>query len=167
MYSQTHVISNDILPIWGSKGYRWFKSNVAVPPQSQLTHPPWSKWPPFCRRYFKMHFPEWKDLQFDYNFTEACSWGLGSQLKSIGAKPLSEQMLPDSLPHTCGTRGGWVKNFGVIRDHFVYACSQWETTLDLNVVSHWLGAYTKWSLCNVSPFAIKHYDMQDRYTTTP
>ena len=33
----------------------------------------------------------------------------------------------------------------VIRDHFVYVPSQWETLL-CNVVSHWLGAYTKWSL---------------------
>ena len=32
------------------------------------------------------------------------------------------------------------------RDHFVYAPSQWETTLLSNVISHWLGAYTKWSL---------------------
>ena len=35
-----------------------------------------------------------------------------------------------------------------IRDHFVYASSQWETTLQCNVVSHWLDAYTKWSLHN-------------------
>ena len=33
------------------------------------------------------------------------------------------------------------------RDHFVYAPRQWETTLQRNGVSHWLGAYTKWSLC--------------------
>ena len=32
------------------------------------------------------------------------------------------------------------------RDHFVYAPSQWETTLQCNVVSHWLGACKKWSL---------------------
>ena len=32
------------------------------------------------------------------------------------------------------------------RDHFVYAPSQWQMTLHCNVVSHWLGAYTKWSL---------------------
>ena len=32
------------------------------------------------------------------------------------------------------------------RDDFVYAASQWETTLHCNVVSHWLGAYTKCSL---------------------
>ena len=32
------------------------------------------------------------------------------------------------------------------RDHFVYAPNQWETTLRCNVVSHWLGACTNWSL---------------------
>ena len=32
------------------------------------------------------------------------------------------------------------------RDHFVYVPSQWEATLQCNVVSHWLGTYTKWSL---------------------
>ena len=32
------------------------------------------------------------------------------------------------------------------RDHFVYGPSQWETTLHNNVISHWLGTYTKWSL---------------------
>ena len=34
------------------------------------------------------------------------------------------------------------------RDHFAYAPNQWETTLHCNVVSHWLGAYTTWSLQN-------------------
>ena len=33
-----------------------------------------------------------------------------------------------------------------LRDHFVYAPYQWETTLQYNIVSHWLGPYTKWSL---------------------
>ena len=32
------------------------------------------------------------------------------------------------------------------RDHFVYAPSPWETTLQCNVVSHWLGASTERSL---------------------
>ena len=32
------------------------------------------------------------------------------------------------------------------RDNFVNAPSQWDMTLYCNVVSHWLGAYTKWSL---------------------
>ena len=33
----------------------------------------------------------------------------------------------------------------VFRDHFVHAPSQWETALQCNIVSHWLGAYSKWS----------------------
>ena len=33
-----------------------------------------------------------------------------------------------------------------LRDHFVYALSQWEAMLQCNIVTHWLGAYTKWSL---------------------
>ena len=33
-----------------------------------------------------------------------------------------------------------------LMDHFVYALSQWETTLLCNVVFHWLGTSTKWSL---------------------
>ena len=32
------------------------------------------------------------------------------------------------------------------RDHIVHAPSQWEATLQCNVVSHWLGACTGWSL---------------------
>ena len=31
-------------------------------------------------------------------------------------------------------------------DHFVNAPSQWETMLQCNVASHWLGAFTKWTL---------------------
>ena len=31
------------------------------------------------------------------------------------------------------------------RDHFVYVPSQWETTLQYNIISYWLGTYTKWS----------------------
>ena len=35
----------------------------------------------------------------------------------------------------------------IFRDYFVYAPNQWETTLQCNIVYHWLGAYTKRSLC--------------------
>ena len=38
-----------------------------------LTHLPWTKWLPLCRRYFQMHFSEWKDLYLNWNFTEVCS----------------------------------------------------------------------------------------------
>ena len=36
----------------------------------------------------------------------------------------------------------------VLRDYFVYVPNQWETKLQCNVVSHWLGAYTERSLCS-------------------
>ena len=41
---------------------------------SQLLSPR-TKWPPFHRRCFQMHFREWKVFCFDLNFTEVCSWG--------------------------------------------------------------------------------------------
>ena len=37
---------------------------------------------------------------------------------------------------------------GITRDHFVYVPSQWEMMLQCNVLSHWLGPYTKWFLYN-------------------
>ena len=41
----------------------------------------------------------------------------------------------------------WLTHSNVFpRDHFVHAPSQWETMLHCNVVPHWLGACTKWSL---------------------
>ena len=41
------------------------------------------------------------------------------------------------------------------RDHFVYALSQWKMMLQCNVISHWLGAYTIWSLQQISHTGIK------------
>ena len=46
---------------------------------------------------------------------------------------LEDCIMPRSLRWAC-------------RDHFVHAPSQWETMLHFNVVSHWLGAYAKYSL---------------------
>ena len=43
--------------------------------------------------------------------------------------------------------GPYIIHSTTIRDHFVYAPSQWEATLQCNVIPHWLGACTKWSLC--------------------
>ena len=46
------------------------------------------------------------------------------------------------------------------RDHFVYAPGQWETTLQCNVVSHWLGTFTKWSLHTIYDtvsYSYKHW----------
>ena len=32
------------------------------------------------------------------------------------------------------------------KDNFVLVLSQWETMLQCNIVSHWLGTFTKWSM---------------------
>ena len=53
-----------------------------------------------------------------------------------------------------------MKNKICIKDHSVHALSQWETTLHCNVVSQWLGAYTKWSLLYLS--VMKHWSMADK-----
>ena len=42
----------------------------------------------------------------------------------------------------------------VSRNHSVYVPSQWETVLQYSAISHWLGAYTKWSLVRISQHAI-------------
>ena len=34
----------------------------------------------------------------------------------------------------------------MVRDHSMYAPSQWEMALHCNAISHWLGAYSEWSL---------------------
>ena len=49
----------------------------------------------------------------------------------------------------CAWTNGWI-SVHRNRDPFVNGPSQWETTLHYNVVSHWLGAYTKWFLCNLN-----------------
>ena len=43
-----------------------------------------------------------------------------------------------------------------LRDHFVYAPSQWEMMLHCNVISNWLGPYTKLSLKPWEKFKSKH-----------
>ena len=43
-----------------------------------------TKWPPFHRRYFQMHFLEWKILNFKRNVTEICSLGSNWKYGSIG-----------------------------------------------------------------------------------
>ena len=40
------------------------------------------------------------------------------------------------------------------RNWFVYAPSQWETLLQCNIISHWLGACTKWSLLQLTVWSM-------------
>ena len=44
----------------------------------------------------------------------------------------------------------WKNSGKMIRDHFVYAPSQWQMTLQCNVTSHWLCTYTKWYLDDIT-----------------
>ena len=43
----------------------------------------------------------------------------------------------------------WSYGRYVNRDYFVYAPSEWDTTLQCNVNSHWLVACLKWSMVNI------------------
>ena len=43
------------------------------------------------------------------------------------------------------------------RDHFVNALSQWETALHCNVISHCLGAFTRWSVIILNSRQISCY----------
>ena len=43
-------------------------------------------------------------------------------------------------------------------NHSVYVVRQWETVLQYNVISHWLGAYTEWSL-DMSIIYNQHQDL--------
>ena len=84
-----------------------------------LTH--WgqdTKWPPFCRQHFQMHFLEWKHLKSDYNFNcipkgwiknipalvQIMAW------HRLGGKPLPEPMMVSLLMHICFTWSQWVNS---------------------------------------------------------
>ena len=58
---------------------------------------------------------------------------LNVALQLLTSKRLLNIMVKAECPKLC-------------RDHLVYGPGQWEATLQCNVVSNWLGTYTKWSL---------------------
>ena len=66
-----------------------------------------TKWPPFSRRHFQIHFLEWKCMNVDWKFTEISPINNIPALVQImawrwpGDKPLSEPMLVSLLRHTC------------------------------------------------------------------
>ena len=102
-------------------------------PQCVNTFEAWTKWPIFYR-HFQIHFLTWKLLYFDPNFT-------GPIKKLSPSIMLSKSIM-------------WIKEKQTDRytwGHFVYASSQWEVTLQCNVVTHWLGTFTKWSLSAGNP----------------
>ena len=73
---------------------------------------------PFRRRYFQVHFLEWKCMNFDQNFIEVCPRGSINNIPALvqimawrrqGDKPLSKPMMGSFLTHICVTRPQWVK----------------------------------------------------------
>ena len=55
----------------------------------------------------------------------------------------SKMYISYSVQGLCSVLGALTKR------SFLYAPSQWETMLQCNIVSHWLGAFTKWSLLTI------------------
>ena len=72
---------------------------------------------------------------------------LAMEILQSCAKPSIWRITPDRKPlnGSCVTK--YIPTHPTrLRDHFVNAPCQSETTLHCNAVSHWLGAFTKWSL---------------------
>ena len=70
----------------------------------------------------------------------SASVALGSN--TLAQQPQSVMVLAINMPEWSWTKPQSECHCSVVynsRDHFVYAPSQWETTLQCNVVSHWLG----------------------------
>ena len=88
--------------LFGSKTAHWGLLQYETRPKFIWTHFPWTKWPPFCRRYFQMHFREWKVFYFDKSSLKVfCKGPIGNNAAlvkimawhRIGDKPLSEPIL--------------------------------------------------------------------------
>ena len=71
-------------------------------PTTKLTHPPSTKWPPFTRRHFQMHFHEWKALYLIRISLKFVPNGPINNIPALiqimarrqsGDKPLSQSML--------------------------------------------------------------------------
>ena len=107
-----------LVNISGAPDTHWWHDGIRTSAITMwiLTHLPLDKWPPYHngrRRYFQMHFHEWKNcvlikisLQFIVKgpfrnvpaLVEIMAW------RRIG----ENQCSPDSLTHICGTRGRWI-----------------------------------------------------------
>ena len=106
-----------------------------------VTSASWRLKPPICR-LFVQQFAQASKLRNHWPFVvgnrrrsnwESVDVGSGEVLVPSANNSLPEQMLDKFYnSHTQGS--------------FLYAPSQSETTVHCNVVSHWLGAYTKWTL---------------------
>ena len=95
-------------------------------------------------------FSEWWDFHTDKIFPlNQASWACFRTIMWITI--LKERWSYDLVSYSGGISilMMWDLYIGTVPDirvHFVYVPSQWETALQGNIVSHWLSAYTTWSL---------------------
>ena len=85
-----------------------------------------AKWRPFCLSLTVLNKYVWEMLATHWIF--------------------SLLLLAGTSSHNRYTHYEYEVIFNNPRDHFVNGPSQWEMMLHCNVISHWLGANTKWSL---------------------
>ena len=85
--------------------------------------------------------PQWVDIQLKTSPVN----NFAPTVKKTYVKRLISNYLKWNVCHL--TTMSWQNIFlSFSRDLSVYGLSQWETTFHCNVVSHWLSAYTEWSL---------------------
>ena len=92
----------------------------------------------------------------------AYSCKLGNSLMQLGTQtfPFS-RLLIQEFPSITLKDGGWSVPTPEMRwGNFVYAASQWETTLQCNVVSHWLGTYCTSVWNSVKKFIGPHHGLE-------
>ena len=89
-----------------------------VVPMYQLIHWGQAKMAAISRRHFQIYFPEWKCINFDWDFTGVCSQGPINNIPALVPimawrpsvhKPLSELMMVSLVTHVCVTGPRWFK----------------------------------------------------------
>ena len=96
-----------------------------------LTHLPWTKWLPFHRPHFQLHFLEWKVLYFDSNFTGVCSKGSNWKLEQLECL---RSEIPPAPP--------WLSILLIhIRSHIITSQSQSWDTLRCPMIIHTSDSY--------------------------
>ena len=103
---------------------------------NELTYWGRDKQLPFCRRHFQMHFRQWKQLNFDYNFTDFCNqW---SNWQYVRRQAITWANDDDSVPWCilCVTRPQWVNHQGQIFNYLeiMSHCHGWWTSFWRNGV---------------------------------
>ena len=97
--------------------YLWYPSIPCFLFDTCIPH--WGRdiWTPFGRRYFQVHFLEWKCLNSYQNFTEVYPKDRINNIPALvqimawrrpGDKPLSEPIMVSLTTHICVTRPQWV-----------------------------------------------------------